>query len=138
MAANRILAANLKSHVGRFFLLRKCSKISAYSDGKTSKKQSWILNREQDLGETVFVLDETNTRVCIITTSGTLCWIQKYYLHRELSEGSQFKIFDTLVEAISSILLVAKDIRSGNVSIKEALKLEQTALSLRKMADKKK
>lgn len=149
MAANRTLKNKFKAHVGRTFSLRKVKNLSGFSVGKAAhaEKERWLC-RSTDLGDAVFVLDETNTRVCVISATGQSVWIQKYYLHKEIV-GETFALQDCLTEAIADILEISKDLRgnvidltlhSANVqsrTYKESLceRLEVIAARLRSISD---
>ena len=78
MPSNRRLKPHLKSHGGRTFSLRKVNLIPTYKDDRGSS--IGLQFAREELGEAVMILDESNTRVCIVKASGGTVWIPKYYL----------------------------------------------------------
>ena len=130
MPANRKLKPYLKSHVGRTFTLRKVVLIPTYTDAKGGNPA--LANSVEDLGEAVLVLDETNTRVCIVKTIGGTTWIPKYYLLKEV-HSELHKKYDSLIEIVNGLGLIAKTLRTDNNSL--AGDVEKIISSLRNIAD---
>lgn len=131
MPANRKLKPYLKSHLGRTFSLRKVVLIPTYSDAKG--RNVGLVNSIEDLGEAVMVIDETNTRVCIIKASGGTTWIPKYYLLKEV-KSEIYHRYDTVSEALDDLSDVSKKLR--NSENKELAKIiENVMINLREIAD---
>ncbi len=131
MPANRKLKPYLKSHLGRTFSLRKVVLIPTYSDAKG--RNVGLVNSIEDLGEAVMVIDETNTRVCIIKASGGTTWIPKYYLLKEV-KSEIYHRYDTVSEALDDLSDVSKKLR--NSENKELAKIiENVMVNLREIAD---
>ena len=82
MPSNRRLKPHLKAHVGRTFSLRKVNLIPTYNDAKGGN--AGLVNSVEELGQAVMVLDESNTRVCIVIISAILNHIC-FIVHLELS-----------------------------------------------------
>ena len=137
MSTNKKLKAKYKSYIGRLFSLRKCTLIPAYDSPKeTWQSKHWVLDREKELGEVVFVLDETNSRVCVLRQGNGVCWIQKYFLHKEIP-GVEYKPEDSYNEIIALILGVSKKIREHTeLLISDAQALEDAAKNLRQVSEK--
>jgi hypothetical protein len=131
MPANRKLKPYLKSHVGRTFTLRKVVLIPTYKDAKGS--QAGLVNSIEELGEAVMVLDESNTRVCVIRASGGTTWIPKYYLLKEIKSGYYEKV-DNLSECINELGSISKKLRE-NQNESFATELEKIILNLRTYVD---
>lgn len=140
MPANRTLMAKYKPHAGRTFTLRKNKVIPAYTAGRSShNEKQFVLNRAEAFGEAVLVLDETNTRICVTTTTGTALWIQKYYLHKEVPSKIRTKT-DTMSECVVGILDISRNLRENGLNSitqqQEAVsKLETIAQTLRLLTD---
>jgi hypothetical protein len=131
MPANRKLKPYLKSHLGRTFALRKVVLIPTYADAKG--RNAGLVNSIEDLGEAVMVIDETNTRVCIIKASGGTTWIPKYYLLKEV-KSEIYHRYDTVNEALDDLSDVSKKLR--NSENKELAKvIENVMVNLREIAD---
>ena len=130
MPANRKLKPYLKSHVGRTFTLRRVVLIPTYNDAKGDS--AGLVNSVEELGQAVLVLDETNTRVCIVKATGGTTWIPKYYLLKEV-KSELHKKYDGLIEIVNGLSLVAKTLRADNNSL--AKEVENMILSLRNIAD---
>lgn len=130
MPANRKLKPYLKSHVGRTFTLRKVVLIPTYIDAKGGS--AGLANSIEDLGEAVLVLDETNTRVCIVKATGGTTWIPKYYLLKEVQSELHQK-YDSLNEIINELCLVSVVLRGDNHYT--ATNLENSINKLRAVAD---
>lgn len=130
MPANRKLKPYLKSHVGRTFTLRKVVLIPTYTDSKGGV--AGLANSVEDLGQAVLVLDETNTRVCIVKATGGTTWIPKYYLLKEV-KSELHKKYDSLLEIVNGLSLIAKTLRTDNSSL--AKEVESMITSLRDIAD---
>lgn len=128
MPANRKLKSHHKSFVGRTFTLRKVNMLPIYSDHKSSAI-GLSLAREE-LGEAVFVLDESNTRVCITKATGGMCWIPKYYLLKEI-KSYVYRKYDTITDIIVDLVSM-KDAFENETYVK---KLSDIILSLRELAD---
>ncbi|MFA6049990.1 MAG: hypothetical protein WC761_02230 [Candidatus Paceibacterota bacterium] len=135
MPANRKLQPKFKAHVGRTFSLRKVKCLLTFTSATISTGDDHLVDRVKEIGEAVFVLDESNTRVCVISSTGQAIWIQKYHLHKEVISGVN-KIEDTLTEIIAKILEVSKNLRENVLLYSQAQTLENTASDLRKLADK--
>jgi len=81
--------------------------LPVYSIGKAAFGETMkYAKRTEELGEVVFVLDETNTRVCVTNLSGNVVWIPKYYLHKE-APSLLYRRLDNLCEALTGILEVS-------------------------------
>lgn len=138
MPANRDLKAKFKPHIGRTFILRKVSVLPGYMTGKAILEDSGKpLNRAEALGEAVLVLDETNTRVCVVTATGQSIWIQKYYLHKELPSQLRKKQ-DSAAFLIALALDTSRDLRNLETLTAESKDrairtLEEIAASLRSL-----
>ena len=130
MPANRKLKPYLKSHVGRTFTLRKVVLIPTYSDAKGGN--AGLVNSIEELGQAVMVLDESNTRVCVIRATGGTIWIPKYYLLKEV-KSELHKKYDSLIEIVNGLCSIAKTLRSDNNSL--AGDVEKIIGSLRNVAD---
>lgn len=130
MPANRKLKPYLKSHVGRTFTLRKVVLIPTYQDAKGSN--AGLVNSVEELGEAVLVLDETNTRVCIVRATGGTIWIPKYYLLKEI-KSELHKKYDSLTEIINELCLIDKELRTDNHHLSTAV--ENVVNNLREIAD---
>jgi hypothetical protein len=128
MPANRRLKSHHKSFVGRTFTLRNVNLLPIYNDYKNNAIGSSIAREE--LGEAVFVLDESNTRACITKASGGLCWVPKYYLHKEIKSYTYHK-YDSLTDVIVDLVSI-KDSIKDEPNLK---KLSDVITSLREMAD---
>ncbi len=135
VSANRKLKEKFKSHIGRTFILRKNDLVSTYSVENGFPKK--YVKRQEEFGEAVFVLDETNTRVCVTNLLGMAVWIPKFYLHKELSaESTLYARLDHLCEAIGVVMEVSRNLRIDGVNLQEsATQLEKVAASLRQFAD---
>lgn len=130
MPANRKLKPYLKSHVGRTFTLRRVVLIPTYNDAKGDS--AGLVNSVEELGQAVLVLDETNTRVCIVKATGGTTWIPKYYLLKEV-HSELHKKYDSLIEVVNGLCLIAKTLRTDNNSL--AGDIEKIIGSLRSIAD---
>ncbi len=130
MPANRNLKSNLKSFVGRIFSLRKVNLIPTYKDSKGTHNGYQI--PQEDIGEAVMVLDETNTKVCIVRSSGGTIWIPKYYLLKEI-KSEMFRKCDSITETIGRLGTIAKSLREQDNEL--ATEIEQAILELRTLAD---
>jgi hypothetical protein len=130
MPANRKLKHHLKSHVGRTFTLRRHNIIPTYKDSNISS--SGQLLTLDEIGQAVLILDESNTRVCIVKSSGGTTWIPKYYLLREL-KSETFHKYDSLSEAINGLAVIIKQLREQNNEIVNDL--ETIINDLRLLAD---
>ena len=130
MPANRKLKSYLKSHVGRTFTLRRVVLIPTYNDAKGGNPG--LVNSVEELGQAVLVLDETNTRVCIVKATGGTTWIPKYYLLKEVKSELHQK-YDSLTEIINELCLVSVVLRGDNHDA--ATNLENTINKLRGVAD---
>lgn len=130
MPANRKLKPYLKSHVGRTFTLRKVVLIPTYTDAKGGS--AGLVNSVEELGEAVLVLDETNTRVCIVRATGGTIWIPKYYLLKEIKSELHRK-YDSLTEIINELCLIAKALRTDNNQLSKTV--ENVVNNLREVAD---
>lgn len=130
MPANRKLKPYLKSHVGRTFTLRKVVLIPTYTDAKGGS--AGLANSVEELGEAVLVLDETNTRVCIVKATGGTTWIPKYYLLKEI-KSELHKKYDSLTEIINELCLIAKGLRTDNHHL--SIAVENVVNNLREVAD---
>lgn len=130
MPANRKLKPYLKSHVGRTFTLRKVVLVPTYVDAKS--KNIGLVNSAKELGEAVLVLDESNTRVCVVKATGGTTWIPKYYLLNEV-KSELYKKYDSLTEIINELCLVSVVLRGDNHYA--ATNLENTINKLRGVAD---
>lgn len=137
MPANRVLLAKYKPHTGRTFTLRKNKLVPAYTAGRSShNEKQFLLTRTEAFGDAVLVLDETNTRVCVTTVSGTALWIQKYFLHKEVPSKLRSGI-DTMSECVVSILEISRNLRENGLNSPEETisKLEILAQTLRLLTD---
>lgn len=130
MPANRKLKPYLKSHVGRTFTLRKVVLVPTYTDAKGGS--AGLVNSVEELGEAVLVLDETNTRVCIVKATGGTTWIPKYYLLKEVKSELHQK-YDSLTEIINELCLISIVLRGDNHYA--ATNLENVINKLRGVAD---
>lgn len=130
MPANRKLKPYLKSHVGRTFTLRKVVLIPTYNDAKGGNPG--LVNSVEELGQAVLVLDETNTRVCIVKATGGTTWIPKYYLLKEI-KSELHKKYDSLSEIINELCLIAKALRTDNNHLSKTV--ENVVNNLREVAD---
>ena len=131
MPANRKLKPYLKSHVGRTFTLRKVVLIPTYSDAKGGN--AGLVNSVEELGQAVMVLDETNTRVCVIRATGGTIWIPKYFLLKEV-KSDLYRRYDKFNEALDDLSDVAKTLRkSDNKEL--AVIVENVMLNLREISD---
>lgn len=130
MPANRKLKPYLKSHVGRTFTLRKVVLIPTYTDSKGGS--AGLANSVEELGEAVLVLDESNTRVCIVKATGGTTWIPKYYLLKEVKSELHQK-YDSLTEIINELCLISVVLRGDNHYA--ATNLENSINKLRAVAD---
>lgn len=131
MPANRKLKPYLKSYVGRTFSLRKIVLIPTYMDAKGGK--AGLVNSVEELGEAVMILDESNTRVCVIKASGGTIWIPKYYLLKEIKSGYYEKV-DHLGNCLNSLGDVSKKLRATNNDV-IASQIEQIITELRIYTD---
>lgn len=131
MPANRKLKPYLKSHIGRTFALRKVVLIPTYSDAKGGN--AGLVNSIDELGQAVMVLDETNTRVCIVRATGGTIWIPKYYLLKEV-KSDLYRRYDTFNEALNDLSDVSKMLRSSE-NKELAVIVENVMFNLREFAD---
>jgi hypothetical protein len=131
MPSNRRLKPHLKSHVGRTFSLRKVNLIPTYKDDRGSS--IGLQFAREELGEAVMILDESNTRVCIVKASGGTVWIPKYYLLKEM-KSELYKKYDALIEAISHLTEISKTLRNENKSML-AVNVDNVINNLRMFAD---
>lgn len=131
MPANRKLKPYLKSHVGRTFTLRKVVLIPTYIDAKGGS--AGLVNSVEELGQAVLVLDETNTRVCIVKATGGTTWIPKYYLLKEV-KSELYKSYDTMAESINILSEVSKTLRTSNDNSLAHI-VETVIINLRNHAD---
>jgi hypothetical protein len=113
MPSNRRLKPHLKSHVGRTFSLRKVNLIPTYNDAKGGN--AGLVNSVEELGQAVMVLDESNTRVCIVKATGGTVWIPKYYLLKEV-KSELYKKYDALIEAVVNLTDISITLRNENKS----------------------
>jgi len=136
MPANRKLKAKFKPHVSRTFILRKHEMLPIYSIGRAAHGETMkYIRRTDELGDAVFILDETNTRVCVTNLFGSAVWIPKYYLHKE-APSLLYQKLDNLCEALTGILEVSRNLRGDVVNLQEsASQLEDIAKALRTFAD---
>lgn len=128
MPANRRLKSHHKSFVGRTFTLRNVNIMPIYNDYKNGAI-GLSVSREE-LGEAVFVLDESNTRACITKASGGQCWIPKYYLHKEI-KSYLYRKYDCLSDVIFELTTIKNSIENET----NHKKLDDIISSLREMAD---
>lgn len=141
MAARKPLEAKFKPHVGRIFHLRKTRLISIYKQGKASATDGErVVEREEVLGRSVLVLDETNTRICVTAVDGTAIWIQKYYLHKEMLSDTS-SIDDNISDVVVHLMHLSKNLRTDRVNSLEeqnalCKEIEKIAITLRATADK--
>lgn len=131
MPANRKLKPNLKSHVGRTFSLRKVLYIPTYNDAKGGG--AGLVNTSEELGQAVMVLDESNTRVCVVKASGGTIWIPKYYLLKEIQSGLYEKV-DHLNTCINSLSEISKILRASSNN-ELCSELEKVIIDIRVYAD---
>lgn len=144
MGSNKGLEGKFKPHIGRIFFLRKTRLINVYKQGKAScsNDREKPVEREQFFGDTVLVLDETNTRICVTSILGTVYWIQKYYLLKELVTD-RTQATDTLTSAVADLMVLSKNLKENKLCSTEEQALlckniEKIAISLRALADTQK
>jgi len=130
MPANRKLKPYLKIHVGRTFTLRRVVLVPTYVDAKGGS--AGLVNSIEELGQAVLVLDESNTRVCVVKASGGTTWIPKYYLLKEV-KSELHKQYDSLTEIINELGLVAIGLRRDNHKLSN--NVENILNNLREVAD---
>lgn len=97
MPSKRSLHIKFKPMIGKIFLLRKNKTIPYYSN--PSSNCEGYLARES-LGDGVLILDESNTRVQIISQKNEPIWIGKYYIHKEIETGKNNNKIELLMEII--------------------------------------
>ena len=78
------------------------------------------------------MLDESNTRVCVVKASGGTTWIPKYYLLKEV-KSELHKQYDSLTEIINELGLVAIGLRRDNHNLSN--NVENILNNLREVAD---
>lgn len=101
-----------KPHVGRLFKLRKVEQMEGYSIGRPSFGDGQrVLDRKKHLGDSVLVVDESNTRVCVATTDGTCIWIAKYYLLKEIKSENNKP--EDIVEHVTKEILSISSFLQG-------------------------
>ena len=104
--------------MGRIFILRKHKIIPASIEKKFGNRIFY--ETRKTFGEVVYILDETNSKVQVTTLSGTVLWIPKYYLHKEITtQNLNNSITSDQVNELSSEVL------SCNMSDDNKMKLVQ-------------
>lgn len=83
MTSSYNIPAKYKAYIGRIFILRKHKIIPASIEKKFGNRIFY--ETRKTFGEAVYILDETNSKVQVTTLSGTVLWIPKYYLHKEIT-----------------------------------------------------
>lgn len=122
-----------KPFVGRVFTLRQHREIPCFQNNKDRIEIPLI-----DFGGAVLVTDENNTRVKVTLSTGSFVWIPKFFLHKEIKNGS-FRDVDGISECIQELLSMAEDMKVRERDF-EALsvyaeELERVANLLRQYAD---
>ncbi len=89
MSASYDIPAEYKIYTGRLFSLRKCKDIHAAKTKLNGCGTRKHYDRESTctFGDAVFILDESNAKVCVTTLLGQPLWIAKYFLHKELNNS---------------------------------------------------
>ncbi len=118
-----------KLYTGKIFRLKKVEKIH-YDLKNTINKytrdgRGGMIKRE-DLGESVFILDERSKKVKILTSLGSI-WISKYYLADEVIEQHN----SALIETDACINIVAELLNDPNHAVQTTDKLTKVLGSLR-------
>lgn len=83
MTSSYNIPAKYKIYIGRIFILRKHKIIPASIEKKFGNRIFY--ESRKTFGEAVCILDETNSKAQVTTLSGTVLWIPKYYLHKEIT-----------------------------------------------------
>lgn len=102
MSSSNNIPVKYKIYIGRIFILRKCKKIPASIDKKQGKRSFY--ERKNTFGESVFIFDETISKVKVSTLTGTLLWIPKYFLHKEIGTQNNKITKDTINELVYKLL----------------------------------
>jgi hypothetical protein len=127
-----------KPHVGRLFQLRKVKQLEGYSIGRPLFGDGHrILERKKHLGDSVLVLNESNTRVCVTTIDGTAIWIAKYYLLKEIKNGNTKPedVIEHVVNSLSSLSLYLKGAKlTSDTGECQETKKKEIILQLQDMA----
>ena len=121
MTSSYNIPAKYKSYQGRIFILRKHKMISASTEKKFGKR--FFYDATKTFGEAVFILDETNSKAQVTTLCGTILWIPKYYLHKEIESNNLNDSFTkSKLNELSSELLASNMPNASKMSIVGLLK----------------
>jgi len=121
MTSSYNIPAKYKSYLGRIFILRKHKLIPASTEKKFGKR--FLYEAAKTFGEAVYILDETNSKVQVTTLSGTILWIPKYYLHKEIEQQNLNDSFSkNKINELSSELLASNLSDENKMSIIQILK----------------
>lgn len=122
MASFNNIPAKYKIYVGRIFILRKCEKISASIDKKQGKRLFY--DKSKTFGESVFIFDETNSKVKVSTLTGTFLWMPKYFLHKEIcTQNTNNQITKDIINKLVIELLSCNLPEENKLKIIQILKL---------------
>lgn len=113
---NSKLSATFKPYVGKVFQLRNRKTIVGSYYGFKDGSPRVELNRNE-FGEAVFIVDESNTRVCCFNKNKQLIWIPKLYLLKEII--SEKEVVKSVNEILNKMIHVYSTINESDMSKKD-------------------
>jgi len=120
---------NLKTYVGRIFLLKNFKRLACKSKARYIKSTK----HRSEFNDVVFVFDENTQYVKVSLKDGGVAWIKKFYLLKEIKGQTDKTETPKLENILDSLTFLLEKCDTSLISEKDLLKVNSSIMNLREI-----